>query len=199
MRKVCRALTAAALVVAAAALFALPGRVTAQAMGARVKSLHDVGVGRVEHQRNLHESDELIQEGLHVGDLIAVGVLQTDVQHLAAAPDLRSTHLGGGFVLPCGDQALELPAPQDVRALADQERPVVVGQLHRLESGHPRTLVVRQRARPPTRHRLDEGRDVRFGGAAAATDQVEPPGLEEAADHLPEEVGALRVLALLVR
>jgi hypothetical protein len=159
---------------------------------------HHRGVGRVDHQRHLDHPGEAVEEGLDVGRLVAVGVLQADVDHLRAAADLRPADLGGALPVAGGDQLLEGAAAEHVGALADEQRPVVVGQLDRLEAGDQRAVVVRQGPRRPPRRQLGQRRDVRRRGAAAAADQVEPAGVEEAAEDAPEVLGALGVAAVLV-
>ena len=62
-------------------------------------ALHDGGVGRVDHQRRLDQADEAVEERLDVADLVAVGVLEADVEDLAAGLDLGAADLGGGLVL----------------------------------------------------------------------------------------------------
>ena len=94
--------------------------------------LHDLGVGRVDHQRHLHHSRELLQEPLHVGDLFTIRVLHADVDRLRPSPGLAPADLRCRFDLTFGDQALELAATQDVGSLADEQRAVVDGELDSL-------------------------------------------------------------------
>ena len=130
--------------------------------------------------------------------LVALRVLQADVDDLRPGLDLRPPHLGGGLETALGDELLEGPRAEDVGALADELRAVVLGQLHRLETGDQAAVMVRQPPRRPARHQLGEGGDVGRGGAAAAAHQVEPAGVEEAAEDAAELLRPLAVAPLLV-
>ena len=113
--------------------------------------LHHLRVGRVEHERNLDHPRGPLQEGVHVGGLVPVRILEADVDDLGAALDLRARDLGGRVELPVGDQALELPAAEDVGALADENGPVVFRDLEGLDARHEDAVVDRRAARLPSR------------------------------------------------
>ena len=51
------------------------------------------GVGRIDHQRNFYLLDLDFEKAGKVGDLVAVGVLQTDVEHVGAAAHLQAADL----------------------------------------------------------------------------------------------------------
>jgi hypothetical protein len=105
-------------------------------------------VGGVDHQRHLDQAHQLGEERFDVRDLVAVGVLQADVDDLRAAAHLGAADLGGGLVVAASDELLELARAEHVGALADEERPVVGGELDGLDAGDERALVMRDRARP---------------------------------------------------
>ena len=58
------------------------------------RPLHHLGVGGIDHQRQLDQPDQLLEKGLHVGDLVAVGILHTDVEYLRRGARLSATDLG---------------------------------------------------------------------------------------------------------
>ena len=59
----------------------------------RSASLDHRGVRRVDHERRLDLAGEPVEEAEHVGVLVAIGIGEADVQHLAAALHLGASHL----------------------------------------------------------------------------------------------------------
>ncbi len=110
----------------------------ALALAVRQRALDRDRVGRVDHDRRLDLVDQLLVEAIDVVQLVAVGVLQVDVDDLRAALDLASRDLAGLFVLLFGDQPLELARADLVRALADDERAVVIVGLDEIDAGEQR-------------------------------------------------------------
>ncbi len=161
-------------------------------------ALEHPSVGRIEHQRRLDHPGQAVEEGLDVGQLVAVGVLQADVEHLRPRAHLGAADLGRPLEVPRRDALLEGARTEDVGLLADQQRPVLGHQLDRFEAGDEGALVVRHRPRRPPGDQLCQRLDVRRGGTAAAADQVEPPLVEEAAEDLAEDLRPLEVAPLLV-
>ena len=84
------------------------------------------GVGRVDHDRHFDLLHQRFEEGGDVGHLVAVGILQADVEHVGAFAHLGTSDLGRLIDLAGGDQLLELAAAEDVGALADDHRARVV-------------------------------------------------------------------------
>ena len=82
--------------------------------------------------------------------------------------------------------------------------PTRSGRLSAVSStaSRPETRARRWRGTAPRRAAVDqpgEGRDVRRRRAAAAADEVEPAGVEEAAEHAREDLRPLGVAPVLVR
>jgi hypothetical protein len=101
------------------------------------------------------------EERLDVGDLVAVGILQADVDHLRAAAHLRAADLGGGLEVALGDQRLKRREPSTL-----VRSPTSSGRLSSVSStaSTPETnerLVVRRRPRPAAGDERGERRDVR--------------------------------------
>src|SRR5439155_3262287 len=97
------------------------------------------------------------------------------------------------------DQLLEPTRADDVRALAHEERAVVVGRVDDLDAAHGLGLPGRRHARRAAGDQRPEGTGVGWRGAAAAADDVDPSLVPEA-PHLEREArGRLGVLAALVR
>ena len=102
--------------------------------------------------------DQALVELVGVVQFVAVGVLQVDVDDLRAALHLPPRDLARLFVLLGRDQPLELPRADLVRALADDQRPVVVVRFDEVDAGeHRRAAAARRRAaacrRPSPRRR----------------------------------------------
>jgi hypothetical protein len=72
------------------------------------RQLDDGGVGGVDHERHLHLAGDLRHEAIHVGQLVAIGVGQADVEHLGRALDLGASDLGRVLEAVVDDQVLEL-------------------------------------------------------------------------------------------
>src|SRR5262249_53663258 len=79
-------------------------------------------IGRIDHQRRLDLLYFDFQEPDDVRQLVAVRILEIDVDHLRSAAHLRPSDLGGFLELALGDQALELAAAEYVGALAHDDR-----------------------------------------------------------------------------
>ncbi len=162
--------------------------------------LDDVGVHRVDHQRNADRSDQALEEGGDVGLLVPVGPLEADVDDLGAVGDLAAGDLGGLVPAFFIDQPPELPRPDDVGPLADEQGPGLGGRLDEVDPGEEHT-VFRGAARSAGRLALDHGgdrRDMPIGRAAAPSDDVEPPGVDEAFEGYGEHLGGLEIAPVLV-
>ena len=157
-----------------------------------------VGVGRVDHQRDFDLADHLVQKRGHVGQLVAVRVGQTHVHDVGAAAHLPAADFRGVLERAFGDQPLEPPRADHVRALADQHRALVVVDHERFQPRHraargpwrtPRRLAVQHPAEPA---------DVRRRGAATAAQHVQPALVDEALQLGGERLGRLVVASVLV-
>ena len=137
--------------------------------------LQDLRVRRVEHERDLDHLRRPLEEGVDVGDLVAVRVLQADVDDLRAVLDLGAGDLRGRLELPVGHEPLELAAAEDVRPLAHEDRPVVDVHLEHLDPGDERLVVDRHAPGLLAGGRGRERPDVRRRRAAAAAHDVDPP------------------------
>ena len=91
--------------------------------------------GRVDHERHFDLVDDLLVKAVDVGQLVAVGVFEVDVDDVRAALDLGAGDLGGFLELLVGDEPLELAGADLVGALADDERAVVVGRFDEFDAG----------------------------------------------------------------
>ena len=145
------------------------------------RDLHGAGVGRVDHDRRLHRAAEAIVELAHRGHLVALGRLQAHIDDLGAALDLATGDLHRLVPLPGRHHFAKLLRADDVGAFADQQRAVVVVGLHEIDSGEDRPARRRhvEGSRPPSLDHSGERRGVGIGGAAAAADDIEPPGVRE--------------------
>ena len=155
-------------------------------------------VGRVDHERHLHLAGDLGHEPVDVGGLVAVGVGQADVENVGAGANLGAPDLGRLLELVGDDQLLEPSGADDVRALAHEQRAVVLGRVEHLDPAD-RLLLVRRRdaRRTAVDQRLDRG-DVGRRRPAAAADEVDPAFIDEALQLEGQAPGRLRVLAALV-
>ncbi len=122
------------------------------------RQLDDPRVGRVDHERRLHLADELGQEGVHVGELVAIGIGEADVHDPGAALHLAAADLARLLPLPRGDELLELARADHVRALADEDGPVVIAHLEEVDPGDERAPVLGRDARPLPLHHGGERR-----------------------------------------
>ena len=162
------------------------------------RELDDRGVGRVDHQRDFHLLGDEVHEAVHVGRLVAVGIGEADVHHLAAPLHLRPADLGGFLELLLDDQLLELLRPDDVRPLTHDHRAVVVGRIEHLDSAHRGRARSGRAARGLAFHQSGEGAGVGRRRAAAAPDQVHPALVDEAAHLEGQALRGLFVVAVLV-
>ncbi len=163
--------------------------------------LDRVGVGRVDHDRRLGRANQALVEDRHVGDLVALGRLQADVDDLRPAADLAAGDLGRLVPALFRHQATELRRADHVGALADQQRAGLVGRLDQIDTGvedPPRPVAGNAPGRAPLDHRSERG-DVAVGGAAAAADQIQPAVVGEALERRRQALGGLRVAAVRVR
>src|SRR5581483_10745199 len=93
---------------------------------------------------------------------------------LRASLDLRAADLGGVLEAVGDDELLELSRPDDVRPLADEDRPVVVAGVEDVDAADRLRLLARRRARRPALRQPRDGPDVLGRGAAAAADEIDP-------------------------
>jgi hypothetical protein len=156
-------------------------------------------VGRVDHERRLDLPDQLGQERQHVGELVAIGIGEADVDHLRAALDLLSADLARLFPRAFADQPLEAPRADHVRALADQHGAVVVADLEEVDAGQDRPVMDRGDPRLLARDHPRERLGVLPRRAAAAAHDVEPAEVDESLEHARDPVGRLEVAALGIR
>ena len=162
------------------------------------RGLDHGGVRRVDHERRLDLAREPVEEAQHVGVLVAIGVGEAHVQHLAAAPYLGAADLRRLLELVVHDQVLELPRPDDVGALPHQERAVVVPRIDDLDAAHRGGQALRGPARRLALHQPGQRARVRGRGPAAASDQIHPALVHEAPHLQGEALRRLLVLAELV-
>ena len=80
----------------------------------------------------------MLEELGHVLDLVAVGILQADVDDVGAAPHLRAADFRRLLEFALRDQPLELAAAQHVGALADDHRAGGVVDNQRFDPGDHR-------------------------------------------------------------
>ena len=132
------------------------------------------GAGRIDHQRRFDLVDHLLVEAVDIVHLFAVGILEVDVDDLRTVLHLPAADLRSLFVLLVRNQPLEGTRADLVRALANQQRTVVVVRFDQLDAGVVRSP---QAAMPPRLLALDhlrDGADVLGRGPAAAADEIEP-------------------------
>ena len=158
----------------------------------------DGGVGGVDHEGRPDHLHGLLQEGAHVGELVAVRVLQAHVHHLGPGLHLAPGHLGRSLEIPRGDTGLELAAPQDVGALAHEDGAVLILHLEEVGAREEGPVVVVHPAGLESLHGPGEGGDVGGRRTAAASHDVEPALLGEAQELGCKGLGRLGVLPVLV-
>ena len=119
------------------------------------------GVGGVDDDGRLDLLGQRGEEGGHVLGLVAVGVLQADVEQMRAAADLTAPDLRRLFDSPFVDQAAELAAAEYVGALANQDGARVLVHDEGVQAREPRAG-----------RRAEGARGLRLGGAANALDMA---------------------------
>ena len=168
------------------------------ALAVRESLLHRRGVGAVDDERHLHHPDDLLVEALDVLRLVAVGVLEVDVDELRAGLDLRAADLGRLLELLFLDEPLELAAADLVGPLADDERPGRLLALDVVDARDVRPHRGGRTARLPSLRGLRDLADVLRRRSAAAADDVDPALLDEAGERAGDHRGRLAVLPVLV-
>jgi len=138
----------------------------------------------VDHQRqasDLRLGGQQVQEGPHGGDGVEHPLVHVHVEQVGAAAHLRAGDLEGGRPVGAADGVGEAPAAGHVRPLPDHDEVAVGPEHERLEPRKARPAVpggngARPHAVPlrPVERRAD-GRDVRGGRPAAASDEVDQP------------------------
>ena len=130
----------------------------------------------IDHQRGLRHRRIVLQrpdKGFHRPGTVQHGIVHVDVDDAGPGLDLAGRHPEGGVVIPCRDQAGELPAPGDVRPFADEGEIPFPG-IHQisLQPANDQFL-------PPLLHgswrQFRQGPDMRRSGAAAASGDVHQP------------------------
>ena len=157
------------------------------------------GVGRVEHERDLHLARQDLEEGRHVGELVAIGVGEADVEHLRAAPHLPTAELGRLVEIAGDHQLLEATAADHVGAFADDDRPPVVLDRQHLDPRDDGTPGRAGAAGWVAAGELGDQAHVLGGRAAAAAHEVHPSLGAEALELPDQALGRLVVAPLLVR
>ena len=157
-----------------------------------------VRVGRVDHQRDFDLTHHLVQKRGHVGQLVAVRVGQTHVHDVGAAAHLPAADFRGVLERAFGDQPLEPPRADHVRALADQQRAFVVVDHEGFQPRHRTARGPRRTPRGLAVQHPAEHSDVRRRGAAAAAQHVQPTLIDEAFQLGGERLGRLVVASVLV-
>ena len=165
------------------------------------RDLDGLRIGGVDHDRRLDRAADPVIELVHRGLLVALGGLQADIDDLRAALHLAAGDLGRFVPLAGVHELPKLLRANDVGALADQQRPVVLVGLDQVDArvdGLPLPSLC-QRPRFPPLHHAGYRRDVGVGGAAAAADEVQPSGVDEARERGGQAFRRLRVASVLVR
>ena len=93
-------------------------------------------IGRIDHQRHFDFFDFDFEKTRDVGHLVAIRILQADVEDVRAAAHLHAPYFGCFLDLAVRDQPLELAAAEHVGALADDHRPRVVVDNESLDAGN---------------------------------------------------------------
>ena len=117
------------------AVFEIDGVDNTFALAIREGELHRGGVGGVDHDGGFGFADELFVEGGNVGDFVAVGGLEADVDDVCAVADLPAGDLGGLLPFLSGDHVFEEAGADDVRALADDEWAIGVVGFDQFDAG----------------------------------------------------------------
>src|SRR5207244_5547964 len=109
---------------------------------------------------------------------------QAHVEDVRAAADLGAPDLRGALQLALADQLLELAAADDIGALADEERPLVLFEGLEIDARDAPEARRPRRARRPFAHRRRDGAGVLGRRSTAAAGQVEPALRSAAPGHL---------------
>ncbi len=165
----------------------------------RERALDGASVRRVDHERHFDLVDDLLVKAVDVGQLVAVGVFEVDVDDVRAALDLGAGDLGGFLEFLVGDETLERARADFVGAFADDERAVVVGGLDEFDAGVPGFARRAECARRLPVDHLRDGLDVCGRGAATAADDVEPAVFHEALQCGGEGGRRFEIQTFLVR
>src|SRR5208283_3680817 len=136
---------------------------------------------------------------LHVAAFVAIGILQTDIENMRAAPYLKASDLGRFFDLALGDKPLELAAAEHVGALADHDRPRAVVDYQRLDTRDHAAFDVRDLAPPMPRGHRAERPDVRGRRPAASPEQVDPARFDKALELVRQHDWCFVITQFLVR
>ena len=155
-------------------------------------------IRRVDHQRDFHLLGDEVHEALHVRRLVAVRIGEADVHDLAAPLHLGAPDLRGLLELLLDDQLLEPPRADDVRALADDHRAIVIGRIERLDPAHRGRAGRGRAARGLALRQSGERACMGRGRPATAPDQVHPSLVDEAPHLEREALRRLLVVAELV-
>ena len=155
-------------------------------------------IGRIDHQGGLHLADQQRVERIDVRELVTVRILEIDIDDLGPVLDLRPGDLRGLLELLFGDQALESPGSDHVRALPYQQGPVSGARLDHVDAAVTGRSRRRMAARRVRRGHLGEHPDVVGRGSAAASDDVEPAVAREALQDRCEAFRRLGIESVLV-
>ncbi len=140
----------------------------------------------------------MLEERVRSSDLVAVGILQADVDDMGAAAHLRAADFGRLLELALADQPLEFAAAQHVGALADDCRARGLVNHQRFDSGDRRAQRRRGNPRAAPVHHLREQANMLGRGSAASADHVEPSLFDEPLDFGGENFRRFVVMPLFV-
>jgi hypothetical protein len=156
-------------------------------LGALQPGLDHRPLAGVDDQRDLGDvrfAGDQVEEVHHRLLGVEHALVHVDVDHLGAVRHLITGDHQGGVVVAVFDQLGELGRAGDVGPFADVDEQTFGADVQGLEAGDPKLLLRHRRSpRGQARHRLGDGLDVGWRGAAAAAHQVQVPRLGE----LPEQ------------
>ena len=162
------------------------------------RQLNHGGVGGVDHYGRLDFAGDQFQELRHIRCLVAVGVLQADIQDMGAVAGLAAADFGGLFKGAVVNQAAEPAAAQHIGAFPDDGRAHLVVHQQRLDAGNAGFRRFHRAARRLAGGQLRQQPHVFVDGAAATPDDIHPAGLDEPPDGVRHRFRRFVVAAVFV-
>ena len=170
----------------------------ALAVGERLA--HGDGIRRVNHDRGFDLPNQLLVKKRDVFPLVPFRALQAYIHNVRAAFHLPAPNLSGFFPFFFRHQVLEQPRPDHVRAFTYEQRPCALFRLDRLYARiHSPMRLGRSHARFLALDHLRNRPDVLFGGAAAATNDIQPAMFHESFKLRRQRCRRFEVFAFLIR
>ena len=140
----------------------------------RQRALDRLVIRCVDHERHFDLVNHFLVKPVDVAQLVAVGILEIDVDDVRAALDLRARNLSRFLEFLVRNQPLKSARANFVGAFANDQRAVVVRCLNEFDAAVPGLALRAEFARFLALDHLRDGLDVRRRRPATPADKIEP-------------------------